>query len=149
MITIHVSLLILVIVLTIALVAWQPGCIPRSPVAVFLRMLPLLVIGVIFSLLLSVDGHPVPEWAIPTMAIAIVGLFCRSKAGFRYGTHVILMAAIVLCCNWMRLVQTGDYTSAPRLRENYERASYPKRPPAKAERLWHTPLTDLYRVVRS
>jgi hypothetical protein len=104
MIMLHVSLLVAVILTAIGLVAWRPGLFPRPLVRVLIPITPLLLIGIMCALMLSAYGAPLREWAVPALSILALGLFCRSERSFRYGTHAFLIAAIVLCWNFTRIM---------------------------------------------
>jgi hypothetical protein len=181
---IHMTLLALVVVVAVALVAWRPGRLPRPTPDVVVAVAPLLVVGVICQLLLSAAGKPSLEWAVPALAVLAVGLGCRSEGAFRAARWGFLAASLVLCDNFMTLVQLGGYTADPGTSRTIARAlqrteisrasdalmqahaaggelpagplsallhrpGYDQVEGRTIERLWHTPLTGLYRVRRT
>ncbi len=108
----HLFLLAAVVVATVGCAVRYRGRTTRSMGAVLAATSPFLVLGVISGLLLSARGAPVVEWALPMIAVLVVGVTCRSDRAFDVFRWSMTVAALILFVNFLSLVQ-GDYTSIP------------------------------------
>jgi hypothetical protein len=169
----HFVALVTVIVGTGICLLAQGGHAERSLKAVLVAFLPFFFVGILSSLLLSAAGVPTVEWALPGIAVLVLGLFCKSHAVFSAARWALLVASIGLCGNFIELTSSG-YTAKPvviqsvsstmqkaivrgeqkKLREHHApEATLPAGPVQQltlyatvAE--WHTPLTQLHRVTK-
>lgn len=109
---VHLALLAAVVVATLVLVAWDRGRSQRPIGKLLLAVSPFVVIGGLCGLLMSATGVPVVEWALPALAVLVVGLICRSDRFFNGMRWAMLVVAAILCVNFTGLVH-GSFTAEP------------------------------------
>lgn len=120
-------------------------------------------------LVLSANGVPAIEWALPLICILILGIGCKSDRVFRHAAVGLTVAAFLLCVNFFTLTSSGysgvDHTRltasmlkhslksyADKLREEHapDQVLPAQKLFAQSQRRymkeWHTPVTRLYRV---
>ncbi len=112
MILLHLILLAGSSVLAMLFVAFRFGKGRRAG-EIINAIVPMIVVGVLCTLVLNANGTPKAEWIIPTLAILIVGLFCRSEKLFRVVRWGMVVLSVALCVNFLNIVQSGDYTASP------------------------------------
>lgn len=182
MIAIHLALLLATTVIGLVLIYSDPGLARRPLRRVLWAAAPLFALGLVSSLLMSLDGIPLTEWVLPTVVLLCVGVLCKSERRFTSAAVTMFIAATALTGSFLYLISHG-YTAAPdrslsvaRVRQkakiqaaggalrNRFSADAELRPGpvawllgdpgfnevevVRAERLWHTPITRLYRLQR-
>ncbi len=108
----HLSLLLGVVTVALALIMWKPGPFPRPIRIVVGAMVPFFLMGTLCLLLLSGTGIPTREWAVPAGAVLAVGVGCRSVASSKRRSWGFLAVSLGLCVNFTSLVH-GEFTANP------------------------------------
>lgn len=182
MIMVHLALLLATAAIAFVLILLDPGLANRPLRRVLYAAAPLFALGLVSSMLMSVGGVPLTEWALPVALVLCVGIFCKSERLLTIAAVTMFLAAIALTGSFLYLTTHG-YTAAPDRSLNHARirqkaqilaaggalrkrfsADAELRPGpvaslledprfnevevVHAERLWHTPITRLYRVQR-
>jgi branched-subunit amino acid transport protein AzlD len=112
----HATVLLLVggLSLIAIAVACFAGSRAEKPTAPFrmVEVLPLILIGLLFSLTLNNNGFPLAEWIIPTIA-ALLLMLNTARRRRRFQICVVYsIISIGLCLHFMSLI-TSNFTAAP------------------------------------
>ena len=112
MITAHALAMIFVVFYTFVAVLLTFQVMSRSVNELVMSVIPVIVIGLLFSLLLNIDGIPFYEWLFPGISILVIALFSGSDNLNKFNRWFMLMASVYLCISHSMLVSNG-YTSSP------------------------------------
>ncbi len=99
------------------LIVWRIGkSVRKGAPPSFIRNLayavPFLIIGGIFSSVLSTNGAPLSEWAIPTFVVLAAAFIAPTTSSIRVFAAVVFFICIGLCIEGITLRNSG-YTSNP------------------------------------
>jgi len=173
MIILHVILLTGSVLFAVGCIFVCFGTFPRPVTSIINAIVPMIVVGILCALVLSVNGQPRVEWIVPTLAIFAVGLFCRSERIFKIVRWGMLILSVTLCVNFLNIVQTQGYTASPnhahtvaslhqkivihevaaKLRKDHSPSDVlPQGQVGIVDQVeitpeWHTPLTRLHKIV--
>ena len=111
MLGLHLSLLAVVVVSTVACSIWFRGRAERPIGSILFAILPFVLLGVLSGLLVSATGAPMIEWILPALAVLTVGLTCKSDRVFDWFRWSMPLVALVLFLNFTLLVH-GEYTAS-------------------------------------
>lgn len=85
------------------------------------EVIPLLLIGVLFSLTLNANGFPLIEWLMPAIAASALMIMTPNRRRRLKICVLYCVLSIGLCLNFMSLITTG-FTSAPQRTLSLENA---------------------------
>ncbi len=110
-ITFHFCLLSLVIFAPLVPILTKSApCRVSLKLAIF-SLFPFLVIGVCSFLLLQLGGRPTVEWLLPGLSAFLTGLVAKKPAMFFIVKRGLIIVSIILCFNFICLVNFGEYTA--------------------------------------
>jgi len=101
-----------------------------------LALAPIVALGVLESLLLTIKGHLVLQWLFPLATLAAVLRFSRSDVVARWSRRALPAVALGLMIHAHYLMGHGYSTSRP----------FALAPGERIESAWYTPLTGLAKV---
>lgn len=80
---------------------------------------PVLVIGVLCSLLMLAGGKPLLEWLLPLAGVLLIGWLCGHGRLFRIMRIVAPIVAALLSFNFLVVAHAEGVTNAPRETERF------------------------------
>jgi hypothetical protein len=116
---IHLTLLGSVAAATIVSVIRGYGQGPRRSLPrIVLSLVPFFIVALCCASLLSINGAPTIEWALPTAAVIVVNLIHPPRCLFRIIYWFLLGMCLSLCISFIFLVQVQEeFTTNPALVE--------------------------------
>ena len=112
MIAIHALAMIFIMFYTMVAVLLTFQVKSRTLNDIYMPAVPVLIIGLMFSLLLNVNGVPFYEWLFPVVSIILIALFSKNDNLYKFNRWFMLIASVLLCLSHAMLTTIG-YTSSP------------------------------------
>lgn len=111
----HLVLLGLVVgTILIVLCACRRGAVVCRSFDLLMAGLPVLVIGLLCSLLLLGGRKPVLEWLLPLCGLLLLGWRCGHTSTFRIARIIAPLVAAILVFHFLLVSHTEGVTNAPR-----------------------------------
>ena len=112
LVTFHFTCIILIILFTLVIIVQTRDRSNRALFEVLIGITPVIMLGVITSMLLRINGTPTVEWALPAICILLLGMFGNSKRDYNRVLILMYCFSLMLCLNFLILTH-NDYTSDP------------------------------------
>lgn len=112
----------------------SPAWLPRPWMQVALSAAPILAIGVICAMVLSVYGAPLAEWLFPLLGVLAAGVFVGRQRIFAFVRACEFGLAVILSL-YSCFFLYGEYTAAPSMTASMDRNLESIRLRQAAERL--------------